>query len=543
MIRLILIGIASIASGFAAAHIIAGRGVPPSPETARAPQFTPADPAEELADASPRWQDHSPVEQLALALRWGDVHDVGTIRSRLEELHRLPTDAAQETARAILLANWLALDPQGACEWCANPGPGAGEIFSESVVRWAEQDSDAAKTYARSLDHAVWAVVAISSLVEFEEGQDPAGAVELLASLPTGLRGFSRLDDSIRRLASAAPREILLLADGQSGELRARLVHAAGSELAAREPAAALEWWVEQPDRLDHLSMLRGLPSATWDEAVGIFLAQDNSSTRSLAEGFGGFKSVGESWAREDPLALLTLLDSDTGLPESDVALLAWRAVWALSESDPVAAAAWVTDRGLMAPNMASTIARNWGTADPSAAAEWVRGIADREARIAAQEELEIARVHSETRDVRPNTVAEMLPHALTAGSVINSIWFSNLPDTERARLVPTVATLPPAERDAIVARLSTELAQNHPAEASELLLSHSQIADPPAALLASAAGLATTWGNANPEAAARWVERLPEGTLRAEARSNLVAQWEHYDPDAARDWAATNGR
>lgn len=77
------------------------------------------------------------------------------------------------------------------------------------------------------------------------------------------------------------------------------------------------------------------------------------------------------------------------------------------------------------------------------------------------------------------------------------------------------------------------------PPELNAHLLQRSGDSLPPERSVKMHASIAAQWAEEDASAAARWVERLPEGEARTWAAKNVVLRWSSYSPAAAKAWEA----
>lgn len=123
----------------------------------------------------------------------------------------------------------------------------------------------------------------------------------------------------------------------------------------------------------------------------------------------------------------------------------------------------------------------------------------------------------------------EQLPdsaRASFAGEILRE-----LPASDVARNTGLLGYLTPAQWDG---ELGENLGRNAAAYA-ELIASL-----PATTTLEARQSFLEKWGDSDPEAAARWVESLPDDAAAKPATLGLVGSWVRYDQDAALSWAAS---
>jgi hypothetical protein len=91
--------------------------------------------------------------------------------------------------------------------------------------------------------------------------------------------------------------------------------------------------------------------------------------------------------------------------------------------------------------------------------------------------------------------------------------------------------------KDQLAASLSVQYARADPVAAIRYAMNTIQS---DALLNGSVANIANAWGQADPAAAAAWVEQLPEGDARRMALAQVIDDWVNSNPNAAAAWIRT---
>lgn len=207
---------------------------------------------------------------------------------------------------------------------------------------------------------------------------------------------------------------------------------------------------------------------------------------------------------------------------------------------------------------------RRWAGADPVSAAEWAAGLPAGEHRRTALESVAIQWADEDL----PKAAAWALE--MPDGAVRNDLLqciSAEAVRTDPVEALRLAAELPECpESDETIRRAAMEWASRDATGAigwaetiSDETLRHTVLAagfvawseTEPAnaatrALEALPAGrlledtlvsIVQRWAQTDARSTAAWVERFPDGPLRAAAVENLLGQWRQSDPDAARNW------
>jgi hypothetical protein len=111
--------------------------------------------------------------------------------------------------------------------------------------------------------------------------------------------------------------------------------------------------------------------------------------------------------------------------------------------------------------------------------------------------------------------------------------WARNDPDTVKQWAEQGTN---PDLREELIAAAAKGMAEQHPAEAAEWLVTSVSAQDPLAEAVQS---IIRSWAAKEPSATAVWIARFPDGAARDEALETVINFWTTFDPTGARTWAA----
>lgn len=170
-------------------------------------------------------------------------------------------------------------------------------------------------------------------------------------------------------------------------------------------------------------------------------------------------------------------------------------------QASPEEAAAWMSRTGVDDPEATSTLACRWVATDPSAAAGWAENLKDSEMRVTA-----VSGVAGAWGDRSPEAAAEWVSH------------------------------LPAGEKESAAAALTAAWSATAPAAAAAWLARQSDANQETQAT--ALAVLAANWGEQSPGAASRFLNSLPEGSIRDAAASQFAIAAAPAAPAEALAWA-----
>jgi hypothetical protein len=183
---------------------------------------------------------------------------------------------------------------------------------------------------------------------------------------------------------------------------------------------------------------------------------------------------------------------------------------------------------------LAVAVAREWWRQDRKAAMAWVKGLPE-----TVRGEAWGAMVGAAAMDDAPSAaamVAEMPAgrERELAAARVAEIWAGRAPEEAMA----WVTTLSDIERRKAGPQALIAWAETDGASAADHLIKGDQgsRAGSPHQLLEVAA-VAGTWAKCDPEAAASWIARQPEGPVKSEAMEHLLWHWTASAPEEASRW------
>jgi hypothetical protein len=206
------------------------------------------------------------------------------------------------------------------------------------------------------------------------------------------------------------------------------------------------------------------------------------------------------------------------------------------TEADPVAASSWAANQEDPArrAELLEQVSIVWANLDPTAAAQWVRALPDDRARhisalavaneTARSDPLAALRLVGEL----PSTLErdQALAHAVSQWAVSDPVsalrWSSEIAD--------------PFLQERLFSEIAVAAAGDSPTAAAELASSLMHAGEPQAAAVIS---IVQRWAQQAPGAAAEWILRFPETSLRSVALENLTTVWAADDAAGLEAWVA----
>ena len=207
-------------------------------------------------------------------------------------------------------------------------------------------------------------------------------------------------------------------------------------------------------------------------------------------------------WAQTDPQAALNWASTMNGIPSRSVVV----AVSDLAEQNPQAAIAFAT--GITNPKdrlgYFNAIATAWGQNDPAAALQWVEGF----------------------------------PSTSTHDAAVASI-LADLSHTDPKSAIGALDRIEdPTARDNATKDIGLNWGQQDMPGALAWLQSNVASGTATAASISASRTLFGNWANADPNAAASYLETIPTGNLHTTLATALASSWASSDAPAAMEWA-----
>jgi hypothetical protein len=239
----------------------------------------------------------------------------------------------------------------------------------------------------------------------------------------------------------------------------------------------------------------------------------------------------------ESSQTVLSELDRLLGQTGNDTDELPRSQIQEWTRADPLAASAWVA--GLEDParraELLEQVSIAWANLDPIAAAQWVSGLPEDQAKhtstLAIANEAARSDPLTALRLIRelPSTLErdQALTHAVSQWASSDAVsalrWSSEIAD--------------PLLQERLFAEIAVAAAGDSPTAAAELASSLMHAGEPQASAVIS---IVQRWAQQAPGAAAEWILRFPETSLRSVALENLTTVWAARDAAALEAWAAS---
>jgi hypothetical protein len=402
---------------------------------------------------------------------------------------------------------------------------------------WSRQDPSGAAAYAGSLPDGQKRSQALGNIAEGMAQDDPVAALAWAKSLPRASESLNLVRTVISSLAERDPETALSLAQQQPlREQRALLVGIA-SKWMWSDSVGAVAWiktMEDNPTRQECLSnMALNADYCGVGENLETLMSllpkgkMRNDALRNVSRSLGWTDAEGTlAWARtlpqEDQDLVIGQLSAGiaaadpekaaelaAALPPSAASVqAAVRVASQWAEKNPQEAIAWAATLDSEKARQDATAAAlaQWADRDPEKAAGATGQIADENARRTAREK--IAATWAEKSPAEAEKWAASLPEA-DRYSALASVWNATATDDPGKAAASLAAALPGAEG----------------------------IESATSGLAASASTIATAWVSQNPNAAADWATRLPEGKAREAAMGAVADQWAGTDTMAASTW------
>lgn len=231
--------------------------------------------------------------------------------------------------------------------------------------------------------------------------------------------------------------------------------------------------------------------------------------------------------------SLPTLLDRLARDNRAESRQLSLRLIRRWAETDPRAAAAWVSQlpsRPLY-PEAVNQIAIAWANQDLPGVLDWLSGLPEGAVKKAA--------ILSVSYEASRTDAASALDLAASLAASPERDDFLVFGISQWASADPGNAVLWAQQvadplRQRLLASAAISLAERDGAAAAELVATQLPPGD---AQDRAAVAVAQRWVQKSPEAAASWVSQFPDGPTRSNATENLVGIWALQDSQAANRW------
>ncbi len=461
--------------------------------------------------------------------------DLADMRRLVAEANTLSVPADRRDALDVLLLRWFELDPQAAParlvdEALAQPAGIERSEYLTSIARaWAQVDAAQAWRQAGRIEEAALRAEYEGAVLAVWGERDPSAALSGVIALPQGWRK----DQLLRRVASDLvrrdPTQALALAmDVPRVDSRPLLMHIV-SEWATHDARAAAQWLGANMNKVNR-SVASQLASryGAIDPVEAMAWAQrvDRTGNRGvIGMALAGYAEVNP----QDALRLALSIDSEQHRRGAIGAVLATIArrdpQWAMANLDKVPA-------GRVRTEAAGAIVAQLGRTDPRAALDWLKGLDEGDA--ASQNFSTLAQTVADVDPELAVSLTEQVPAGERVHWVANVVqWYAAVDPEAAIRWLRSYQS--DANYPQMLAMTAPRLTMIDPQAAFELTLSLPDAKQRERALM-NMIQQGAAWRA--PETVARWIDRIKDEDLRAQAVQSLAAQWAWQDPEAARRWA-----
>lgn len=270
---------------------------------------------------------------------------------------------------AVLLAAWAKVDPIGALDY-AKTNTTRPFAINTILGSWASIDPDAAIRWAETNHSGEGANPYLAGIIGSIAASDPDRATALLTGMPRSVERGRALDAFLPQLVAQGMEATRAWIDSLGDEaLRDGAIARAAEQLAATDPAAALDWLVSNPGSATNRSIddvYRNWMRVDRDAAVASLATLPQGETRANA-----LRGVVSDITREDPQAAIELMDQYTGDVNDRVVQ---NFIWNAFGTDPASAVSQIgriTDEGSRNRMYGRTLGA-WLERDPAGAGAWI---------------------------------------------------------------------------------------------------------------------------------------------------------------------------
>ncbi len=429
---------------------------------------------------------------------------------------------------SLLVARWSPIDRVKAAEVAltqSNYWHGE-EVIQSAMGTWAVADQDGALAWMRALPEGEQREKVLVALVTTFSRSQPQLALELLDANP-------RLKDEhlsvvLGQLALQDPRTAMALAEelpiGKDGD---RAAGAAMWVLGKDDPAAALAWAsaLSDPERRKTAfrSAFAAWASESPDDAKRSALALAPGEEQDVA-----LAAVVNSTAREDPAQAMEMIAKITGTGTRDLALqsLSLSLIDGIvPQTQQAASAIEAMAPGYVRDRVTRWVANKWANADPGAALEWVTAQPLSEGRVAAIQSVVSAWGKHDPR----SALGWLLKHEPPTGESSGTQGLvGNWLVRNESEALTYLRSLPDGKaKDLVLADALQHTASRGAAPRAAELFATTLSVD---AQRRASAGVATSWSESDPAAAADWAANIGDPQASARACEVVAAAWAQRD-------------
>ncbi len=283
--------------------------------------------------------------------------------------HQLQSSLIQD-----VFMSWAGTDPAAAVAQASQMSPGQLRdlAFRDLAMGWSQSDPEAAQAWAESLPEGPDKVIALTMTVQGLATKNPQEATDYVLNLPQG----QERDDSIGYLtmvlAENDPNAAWTLAQQlPNGNAKQKAEVSIVNRWAESDPAGAITFLESLSSPLANSQRLLSGIASSWsqnapqDAIAGAANLPEGPDRNSYLSGvFNGLLSS----SPPDAANFVSSLPPDKQAAAED------RVTFSLAESNPAAAAAWMSSlpEGVTSAKAFDYVVSQWANYDPTAAGQWI---------------------------------------------------------------------------------------------------------------------------------------------------------------------------
>lgn len=475
--------------------------------------------------------------------------------------------------------------------------------MSASIGSLAEDDPQAAISFFENNKASMERPEQIlESLLGVWGSKDAGACTEYIHQLPESAEKNDLLMNALRQWSYKNPDEAISWADTLATPYdRQTALKKITSGMQYNNPQKMLELARQRPELWSDADYaIRQLARYDFDQAKSLVLSLKNPMQKS--EALSALANSGSTYNAQDLLSLASTLPvneaksiySSNGwwygsmneeqskkwleqIPEGPLRDQSrQQLISRLSYQDPAAAAKMFHDLPSSMKNggyLLSQIASSYAHADPKKALDWAKDLGSFAQKKSAYSSIfaNLAQTSPDTAAAEFGSITDAAVRKEITGNLASSWansdldaaekWANSLPGEEKNRAISSMANALARSNPAQAQKFVEQLARQNPGdfwksnENQQVIRSiTSQVADtdpqaaakwieklPPGAAQDSGyASLVRTWAVYEPDAAGSWLNQMPAGETRNQATSNYVQTIARTDPEGAYDWAVS---
>ncbi len=493
-----------------------------------------------------RWTEVAPMEALtyAKALKGSSRSNaIGAVFGQLastnpglaeRQLASLtPRGVRRDALRAVAMSLADSNPQQGISVLERNGAPASDRAFNSIAEKWARRDPGRASQYAASLPPGRKRDRMVSGVADAWASTDPDGALDWARGLGDSRLRRDAVSSVIGSIAEEDPEKALGLVKGEPRHNQQNLKQRALAVWFENDHEAAMDWINARPNQAERMRLFYGSAySLVWEDPEGAYeLVKDLPPGEQKMDFLGNILS---NWSWNDPQGGVEWLK--TFPKDMQGRLLGRGSHWGLAQGDPEAFREILEDVAITDRNKRAfeTLGRHYVDQDPSKALEWAQTIESPSARSDVMASLYGTWTYREPQLAAESALAlDNEDQRHRALQRVASSWAYN--DPEEA--MKWAETLSGTARDKAIGSVIQATASEDPIKAASEFERLAGQGSAETELAQTAAAVAGTWTESDPQAAGDWANSLTSEKARKEAVGRVADQWSEYDPVGASEW------